>query len=287
MALNLDHIGIVARDLAALENDYRRLGFHVAPRCELVGVEPDGTPRPLGQSNSHLVFADTYVELTAVHGDLSTHHLRDAIARYFGFHIVVFRTDDADRDNLMLKEKGITVDPVGQAGRAVQYPTAEGLAQFKWFRLPEKVAPDAFFCYVEHVTPEMVFDSKLNRHANGARQLTGITLCVADPAQSAAELADLVGGAPLNGEDDFGLTLPNGGVVTFLTPSALAQRYPDTVVPRLPFAAAFHVRCEDLESTRGYFKEAGVDIQREDDTVWVPAQLAGGVVVEFAATSSG
>ena len=115
----------------------------MAPRCELVALAEDGSARSLGQVNSHLLFGTTYVELTAVEGDPETHHLRDAIARYFGFHIVVLTAEDAETARGRLIARGVEVPPTALAGREVRYPGGRGMAGFRWCRTPTCRTPSS------------------------------------------------------------------------------------------------------------------------------------------------
>ena len=203
MTAELDHIGIVGPDLDALEAAFGRLGFRVAPRCELVALDENGGATPMGQVNSHLVFGDSYVELTAVRGDRSAHHLRDAIARYWGLHIVVLRTADADAQQARLKRGGSLAPAPALAGRHVSYPGGSGLARFRWFRIPEAEFPEAFLCEVEHLDRDLVFDPALNDHPNGACGLASLSLCCERPQETARRLGDIVGSQARPGDGEW------------------------------------------------------------------------------------
>lgn len=280
MASVLDHIGIVGPDLAALEADFARLGFLVAPRCELVALDAAGAATPLGQHNSHLVFDDTYVELTAVHGDLSAHHLRDAIARYWGLHIIVMRTQDASAEQARLARQGSAVPPPALAARHVAYPGGAGLARFRWFRVPETEFPEAFLCAVEHLDPGLVFDAQLNAHPNGAHALHSVTVMTDRPEAAAKRLAAIVEAAPQTVGN--GIRVPaSPPCIEFMNAKALADRFGGISPPAPPWLAAFSVTCRDLDRAGRYLRDGGVGLHQAADRIWTPPEAGGGVIVEF------
>lgn len=281
MIPGLDHIGIVGADLTAMETAYARLGFTVAPRCELVALAPDGSATPLGQVNSHLLFGQTYVELTAVEGDLETHHLRDAIARYFGFHIVVLTTDDAEAARGRIIASGIAAPPTALAGREVRYPGGHGMAGFRWFRVPDADLPDAFVCYVEQLTPDLVFDASLNDHPNGARELQEILMCADDPAAAATRFARASGATVAAAADRLHVDLAVGRA-RFLDTEALLREFPGVAPPALPWAAGFTVRCPDFEATRRFFRASDLPWRDGGDRLWIAPDEACGAIVAFA-----
>ena len=72
MMLPLDHIGILGSDITEMVNAYRSLGFHV--------TEPERLNAGAGgdfgrQYSAHVMFENTYIELTAVEDCQSEHHL--------------------------------------------------------------------------------------------------------------------------------------------------------------------------------------------------------------------
>ncbi len=281
MIPGLDHIGIVGADLSAMEAAYARLGFTVAPRCELVALAGDGSATPLGQVNSHLVFGRTYVELTAVEGDLETHHLRDAIARYYGFHIVVLTADDAEAARSRLIRSGIDAPPTALAGREIRYPGGDGMAGFRWFRVPDADLPDAFVCYVEQLTPDLVFDAALNDHPNGARELQDILICADDPAAAAARFARASGAAVAATADGPGVDLAVGRA-RFLDIEALQRAFPGVAPPALPWAAGFTASCPDFPATRRFFRDSDLLWRGGGDRLWLAPDHACGAIVAFA-----
>ncbi len=277
----IDHIGIVASDLSVLESRYRSMGFLVAPRCELVAISNDGSLKPLNQHNSHLVFNRTYVELTAVTGDLKGHHLEQALSRYFGFHIVALLADNAALEHERLSAFGPWADGIGVAGRSIDYPSGSGMGRFKWFRIPDQHAPEAFFCYVEHLTPDLVFDRLLNDHPNGAHELHEVVLCTQAPRSSAERLAKICGTSAE--ETNRGILLKmHQGAIRIVGPNLGQVEYGEAPMPALPFALGFSVLTRDLNRTRAYLETAGFRTRDAQQALLVEPEQAGQPLVGFA-----
>lgn len=277
---SIDHIGVVGRDLSELEDWYGQIGFRVAPRCELVSLSDQGEPRPMNQHNSHLVFSRSYVELTAVTGELAGHHLEQSLRRYYGLHILVMLSDHAELDYAKLVDAGFHPSQPGVAGRTIDYPSASGMGRFRWFRIPESEVPESYLCFVQHLTPELVFDPALTDHPNGAAQLIGLSICVDDPERSAERLAS-IGGETLH-------EVPNGIVVRFrhgeirlMNSRQVQDRFGDLEMPARPFAAAFSVSVDDLSKPVGFLESAGVKHANEGNRAWVLPPEPFQPVVEF------
>lgn len=276
----IDHIGVVGAKLDHLVQDFARLGFTVAPRCELVAIDADGQENLLGQSNSHLIFDNAYVELTAVEGDVKNHHLAAEIARYYGLHILVLLSENADQDRAELIRRGFEIGDIANAGRDVRYPGNTGAARFRWFRVPKERVPEAFVCFVEHLNRDLVFDCGLNTHANGARSFCGVRICVADLEASAARLAAVLGTEPESRGEQLVFHLPVGEI-TLQSSESLLAIFPDVDPKPVPWVAGFSVITEDLADTRRHLSGAGVSFSDEKFRIWVGPEETGGTLVEF------
>ena len=280
-ATGIDHVGIVGDDLDALETTFAGLGFAVAPRCALLQPADDGF-EPMDQLNHLLLLENGYIELTAMSRRSESHHLAPLIDRYVGLHILALTTTSAAASRGALVSRGFELPGVLSAAREIAYPGATGTAQFRWFRVPEADAPEAFVCYCEHLTPALVKRRDLAVHANGVREFIGMTVCVDDFAAAGARYARLYGRAPRSGD---------GTVVFDLTPGrfelmdrrALADRFPGVDPPTLPWAAALTLGVADIDETRKFLHGAGVDVADTlGDAAWIPPAAAAGVILEFA-----
>ena len=277
---SIDHIGIVGRDLSDLEDWYGQIGFRVAPRCELVSLSDQDEPQPMNQHNSHLVFSRSYVELTAVTGELAGHHLEQSLRRYYGLHILVMLSVNAERDYRHLLDAGFHPNQPGLAGRTIDYPSASGMGRFRWFRIPESEAPESYLCFVEHLTPELVFDPALTDHPNGATELIGLSICVDDPERSAERLA-VIGGGTVHDDSNGLLVRFRHGEIRLMNSGQVHDRFAELEMPASPFAAAFCVSVADLSIPVGFLENAGIKHRGEGNRAWVLPPEPFQPVVEF------
>ena len=275
----IDHIGIVSDNLSELEAWCASMGFRVAPRCELVAIMEDGSERPLNQHNSHLVFGRTYVELTAVTGELKGHHLEQALGRYFGFHIIAMLAEDAGREHQRLEKIGTRTDQVAVAGRSIDYPSGRGMGRFRWFRVPDKDAPEAFFCYVEHVTPDLVFDPQLNNHPNGAHELHEVVICTQTPKESAQRLAKICNSQVSQTDTGFVIDMCQASI-RLVGPERGQHEYGETPMPALPFAVGFNVLTRDLQGAERCLETQGT-VRRERQALYANPTRPGLPVIGF------
>ncbi|RME66133.1 MAG: VOC family protein, partial [Alphaproteobacteria bacterium] len=181
----IDHVGIVGRDMAGLKLAYERLGFRVTEPKPLLGADGQGKMVPLGQYSAHFMFADSYVELSAVTGEKPHNHLEPWLRRYEGLHILALATPDAEKARTHLRSAGLDPGPVQTAARDVQYGNG-GRALFSWFAFAADAFAEAFVCMVEQRTPDIVFQPGMADHANGAVDLVGVFALAGDPLAAQA-----------------------------------------------------------------------------------------------------
>lgn len=272
----IDHLGVVGTDITELTSAYTRLGFAPTQPVPLMGMK-DGSPVPLGQDSAHLIFADSYVELSGVTSTDPAHHLAPFLARYHGLHILALGTDDAAASHAALTSQGLATPPVQDAGRHVEYGTFHGDAAFKWFKAPEALGEEAFVCLVEQVTPELVFQPPQDAHPNGAIGVSGVLVLCEDVLETVQRYA-----AYPNTTISSQNTIKVGGqTLTFFTNTEFAETYCDMGSIRAPALAGFSVSTTDISATRAWLIEQGADVQDRNGCLWVPPDHACGAVVVF------
>ncbi len=277
----IDHVGLVSHDMAETEAVFRRLGFAVTAPAPLMGNGPDGKARPLGQDSQHIVFRDSYVELTAISDPAN--HLAPFIERYAGLHIVALGCSSADAAAADLAARGIQTGPVMQASRHVAYGKP-GLARFRWLRVPSATAPEGLFCVVEHETPETVYQEAVTAHPNSALGIAELMICVDDVGMTTARYQQMLAapGTPVRGGRafDFGEAR-----LIVVEADGFAQRYNGVRPPSLPWLGGFVVTVADIGHANALLRANGVgSIQTGPDRLWVHPEEAGGAVIEFRAT---
>jgi hypothetical protein len=287
----LDHVGLVGGDMAAMRNAYIALGFAPTEPKALMARDPvTGTQRSLHQESCHLVFQSGYVELSALGHAPPTHHLASYAGRYDGLHILALASGALAGLHDHLTAAGLAVSPLRFAARDITYGERHGSAQFEWFMLDPAASPDSLLCFVHHLTPELVFQTAVQRHPNTACRLLGVTYLTADLASSASVFARLAD-APLSPHPLAHALLPAAprelnfalypGLVRLCTPDAFMARYPGCRIEPPPRMAAMTVGVRDLEQVRAHCAAAGIPLDTDGHRVWVDAPHAAGAIVEF------
>lgn len=193
--LAVDHVGMVVRDLGREIAAWRALGFRVSDPVPLMGTDARGRAVPLGQSSAHVVFENSYVELSSPEPG-SGNHLERYLAAGEGVRILVLAAADAAAAHAAVAASHPGCPAPRPASRAIVIAGKEDIARFVWFPLPFDVVPGVLSAVVAHATPELVFHPSLVDHPNGARRVTrffvrGASASLAVPALPATAGRDL------------------------------------------------------------------------------------------------
>ncbi|MBL8631226.1 MAG: VOC family protein [Rhodospirillaceae bacterium] len=275
----IDHIGLVGRDIHKMIAAFRHLGFVVTEPAALTQPGPDGEPVSLGQMSAHVIFGDTYIELTAVDRPGQGNHLDPWLARHEGLHIMALRTQDAKQSWDDLAAHGVVMPPMRAASREVNAGGKKGIADFKWFQIPDSISREGFSCVVEHQTPELVFIESLTHHPNGALALRGVCALV-DDLNDAVSRYQRLPGANI---EPFALgryvVLKNQRFIA-MTPKGMAAMCPGAKLPAPPCFAGFAVHVRSIAETCNYLAQKGIAYQPASElSVWLKPELACGAVL--------
>lgn len=277
----IDHVGLVGRVIGPMVAAYRKLGFNVSDPVPLMQPNPEGDPRPLGQVSAHIIFPDTYMELTAVLNPGQGNHLDNFLARHEGLHILAFRSMDAERTWSELDAYGVVMPPMRAASRDVNMGGKRGTADFKWFQIPDSIVAEAFACVVQHLTPELVFIDSMTNHANGALGLRGVGVVVDDFAAAFARYERLPGAERKAFAMGRAIMFKNQRM-TVIQPKAFRALFPSAAAPDAPCIAYHAITVADIGATRAHLTQAGVPFQPWGaDGVWIGPELAGGSTLVF------
>lgn len=167
LKLPIDHIGILAPEIAPLVDEFQRLGFKVVGPKELTAVDADGKLQGLGQYSAHVMFADNYIELTAVEKPTADHHLASFLSPPWGVRLVLLGTDDIHLSRAVCTNNGLRPYPPQAAARELDYLNGVS-ARFEWFGLPHDDWPECLLAYVQHHHREQIFSAQVSEHPNGA-----------------------------------------------------------------------------------------------------------------------
>ena len=175
----IDHIVFNTQDrtdeAAAL---FERLGFTVSP-CGF---------HTLGSVNRTIVFGSDYLELLGYPPGQPPAKRPELVTQPLGLMATVLQTADADAAYTALSQRGLKPRPVQTFSRPVDLgagPIGDmslGDASFRVTRLEPDAVPGTWFYYCQHLTPDLVWHSPWQTHANGALGMRAIDIAVPDVA---------------------------------------------------------------------------------------------------------
>lgn len=238
-ALVLDHIAHWVPDPAAANAALVELGFCVTPfSAQRVGDPPVSA----GTGNHCVMLEQGYLEFLAPTGDTpNAATLRAGIARHTGVHLVAFGTDDADDDHRRLAANGFAPLAPVRLSRMLATPAGEAIARFAVVRTPADAMPEGRMQFVQHHTPELLWQPRYLSHANGALALARVEICVADPAEAVERYARYTGLPPQRIAGAPGVACTRGSVV-FRDASQMAG-FIGLAPPCMPWIAGYVVTC--------------------------------------------
>jgi len=277
----LDHVGLFVSDMAAAETQFERLGFTLTPFTWQMTPGGQDQPRPTGTANRCAMLGEGYLEiLTAVADTPLADQLRRAAGRYEGLHLIAFGVDDPVTIHAHLAEQGFAPQPVIAMTRPVTAGGRSGHAAFTLVRVAPEAMPEGRIQCLRHETPEMVWLPEVMTHANAAGALTGVLLCVQDPAAAAERYARFTN-RPATVEDGITRVRLDRGRLDFVSPEAIGRLLPDVECPSLPYMAAVSLRTERFERTLAHLREAGVQFRTDGSRIHIPAREAAGTALVF------
>lgn len=276
----VDHVFIMVDDLDDSRARFERLGFTVSPR----GLHSAAK----GSANHTIMFQKDYLELLGLIAATPGNADRRAqLAREGqGLHAVACRIDDARAAGEALTALGIGTEGLGDFSRPLPLPEGgEGVAAFSTLKFSPGEAPQGLCFMCQHKTRDMVWLPALMRHANGAVALHRITAQAADPEAAARGFARLfAAGRAEAAEGGWRVeTGADSAGMLFLTPAALAARYPGldvTATPKAAFAG-LAIRVDDIGKPKAALDAAGIAFVETEDGVAIDPAEASGTVLEF------
>ena len=286
-AVKLDHVGVAIRDLERGRAAYERLGFTLTPRSIHRGSpSPDAPVIPFGSGNHCAMFRDGYLEIVGLTDPEMYSNIKSLVARYEGAHIVAFSVDSADAACEALKRRGVAVEGVRKLERDAAFggdgkETRKAAFRNLYFDLA--AYPESRMIFIEHLTPEVLWQPHLIDHPNGATAIRDVFFCVPDAKAAADKYAALFGAAAeVTAEGERRIALDRGNV-WIATPEAWARRAPGAAAPSLPSPAGMGFAVKDLAVTRALLAKNGLEPRGgPDGAVWVgPGHACGAAILFF------
>jgi catechol 2,3-dioxygenase-like lactoylglutathione lyase family enzyme len=274
---DLDHVGVAVRDLDAAGARWRDLGFTLTEKSfHFAPPAPGAAPVRSGTGNHCMMLARGYLELIAVTDPDYRGGLRKYLARYEGLHLVALGVSPASAAAAEIAANTGVEPPLRALRRPFMERGRNFEAAFTIVDAPGMGADDPQLFAIEHHTREALWQEHLTTHANGARSLLAVTLCVPDPAETAERMAK-----------PFGATVQENvvrfahGEIEFVDEAGLARRFPDAQSPAARSVAAMRIGVASLDATADYINGRALPAAKEKERVVVAAAQASGVIVEF------
>jgi hypothetical protein len=172
--LVIDHIAHFVADMTAAEAELAALGFTLTPFSEQCMRMPDDALAPAGSANRCAMLGSGYLEfLTPTSDTPIAAQMRAALARHAGVHLLAFGTAAPDADAARLAVAGFAPLPVVRLQREIETPDGARTARFTVVRVRPGAMPEGRVQFVQHHTPDLLWQARWLRHENGAAALRG------------------------------------------------------------------------------------------------------------------
>ena len=266
--LYVDHVSHFVPQLGAAAGALEALGFAVTP--ESAQQTQDG---PAGTSNVCVMLERGYLEFLAPVLDTpNAQRLRATMQRYPGVHLCCFGTPDAQGEHRRLTDHGFSPLPVVN----LQRETAEKLtAKFHVVRAALEKMPEGRIQFVQHFTPDAIWQPKYLEHANGVVKLACVFVVAEDPVEAAARWAHFGALLPRPAGDYVHLAASRGNVLIGRWESWTAL-LGDAPAP--PALAGYALECRDPAPLLSRCRLLGLPLRIIRDGLYavaLPAALGG------------
>lgn len=275
LAIPIDHVGIVGRQIDQMVATFAKLGFD-APNgvTDLeVGI---GDGRKASQ-NTHFVFDAGYIELIASDG---TDHLRNYIKRNEGLHIMAMASHHIQAAYASMEQASLAPQAVLHSSRRAAHGKRTGTGKFAWFTFAEDRFPEGLVCVTEHLTPELIYQPERFVQPNGALALGEVFLLSEEPLAAVARYQAL-------SYENCHVDSKTGirhicNRLTILDRPGAERKFPglDTSIRNGLLGLA--IKVEDRQRIEGLLDQAGISWQTTAESrLWVSPADAGGCVLVF------
>lgn len=281
---HIDHIVVAVRELDEAAEVYRRLGFQVGARNR----------HPWGTENRLIQFRSSFIELITVGKDVRSippHQprrfsfgafVRDYLREREGLAMLALNSAHAKADAVLFTEKGIgDFEPFSFERKGRRPDGRETHVAFSLAYTLDARAPKAVFFVCQQHFPENFWNADFQRHANGATNVSAVTLTAPQPQVHAAFLAAFSGAEQRRGPGG-NLSFPlDGGRVDLLpdlgTPDANERSRPLAE----PLFTSFSVQVGEIGAQADALQAAGIPFAAAGNRVTVPPHAAFGVEITF------
>ena len=283
--LSLDHVGVAVRNLDQGRAAYQRLGFNLTPRSLHSGsTSPAGPVEPWGSGNHCAMFEQGYLEVVGLTDAQRYSTVAALLQLYQGAHIVAVGCGDAQRAYQTLRERDPEIPPAHQLQRHAAYGEDGGqtrLAQFRNIYLDRTRYPEAQWLFIEHVTPEVLWQPHLLAHPNGAVEMADVYLATDALQDACVRYQRLFATVPASARHGGFCFRLGRGRVHLLDAEAVARWAPGAALPAPPCVAGFGIRVRALAPLRLLLERNGVELTGDAQEIIVAPGGTLGAIVRF------
>ncbi len=231
------------------------LGFVVTPYSEQSTQEG-----PAGTANRCVMLGEGYLEFLSPIADTPhARRTREAMARYAGVHILALGTPAAPEEHARLERHGFAPLPLVELERDVELEGETRRARFGVVRIPPETMPEGRVQFVEHRTPDYVWQPRWFGHTNGVTALAAAFVVADDPSAAAARYARFTGLLP-SGEGKFIRLSTSRGDIVIGRQRDLAALLGGA--PAAPALAGYALACAEPEALAARCHAAGAEPRR-------------------------
>jgi hypothetical protein len=276
--LNIDHVAHFVPHIDEASAALERAGFTLTPfSAQSHRLEPGGPLLPAGSGNRCVMLREGYLEFLTPTADTPiARQLREAIARYTGLHLIAFGSADAAADHARLDKAGFKPLPTVALQRQIGTEQGEETARFSVVRVPPGTMAEGRIQYCQQHTPQWLWQERWLNHANGARGLAAVIICVNDPREAAQRYSRFTGLLARVGRDCWRIDSQRGALL-FVTPQRLHAAL-GLAAPALPWIAGYVLTCDSLAATHTRLAAGGFaprEVAAERLLLEWPAALGG------------
>lgn len=275
----IDHAVILVRDLDAARDRYESFGFTMSPR----GFHSEH----MGTANHTIMLQDDYFEvLSPINPTPQNTRWRKVLESGDQLAVVPVRVDDAKAAVEELRAAGVTISDPVYFERPVTLPGGgEAIAAFEAAHIAAEDTPGMAIFGCKHHTPEVVWLPRLQKHANGAKRILGVTVVVEKPTALAGAYEKIFGEGSARIEADTLIVDTGNAPIRFVTADAMKASYPeidlgDIAAPRV---LGLTLETDDIEAANRCLSAAGAGTVELRGALFVPPAEAHGVLLEFRA----
>ncbi|MFJ8017478.1 VOC family protein [Streptomyces sp. NPDC096339] len=324
--VRLHHIGHIVEDLAQAIGLYERMGFLVPPPGLPAMPRSEGAQlEPFGAANTHADFPGSFLELATRVKDgegaglpadarlvpleappevlpVLVERINEAganlgafLERFEGLHILMFSSPAIDEAATRLTAAGVRHGGVNTVRRAAPRGAKVPVETVRYLEIDgdepggrSGAVTEGRVGVVADLDPDVQGARGLD-HPNGAVELVGAVLCVADLELGAVQRRyETYLGRPARRSGPARVFDLDGAALTLVPESGLAALLPGERPVALPAFVGYTVAVRDLALTRDLLRRNGLPVRETPSgEVFVPSDAALGAAVAFRPASAG